>query len=412
MSQPQEDLLAQLRIGREARDLPAPRRRWPWVAGAVLLLLAVLGAALAYALSRPPQVRVATVQAPAAAGGGGSVLQATGYVTARRAATVSAQITGRLTEVHVEEGEHVKAGQLLARLDDGQAKAQLLLAEAGEAAARAALGQYAADARLAELTLRRERTLVGKGLAPQQSLDQARASAEAALAALANARDQIAVAVAQRQAAQVNYDYTFVRAPFAGVITDKAAQVGEIVSPLSAGGGFTRTGVATIVDMNSLEVDVDVNESYIHRVHPGQPAEAVLDAYPDWRIPARVIAIVPTADKAKATVKVRVALLQKSPRILPNMGVRVNFLERAATSNAAPKGVLIPAAALIDVAAGQAAWRVRDGRVERVPVRVLASLGDLRRVTGALLAGEQVVIKPSAHLRAGMAVRVAATRGD
>ncbi|MBW8074803.1 biotin/lipoyl-binding protein, partial [Metallibacterium scheffleri] len=142
MSQPQEDLLAQLRIGREARDLPAPRRRWPWVAGAVLLLLAVLGAALAYALSRPPQVRVATVQAPAAAGGGGSVLQATGYVTARRAATVSAQITGRLTEVHVEEGEHVKAGQLLARLDDGQAKAQLLLAEAGEAAARAALGQY------------------------------------------------------------------------------------------------------------------------------------------------------------------------------------------------------------------------------------------------------------------------------
>ncbi|EQD67137.1 acriflavin resistance protein, partial [mine drainage metagenome] len=147
--------------------------------------------------------------------------------------------------------------------------------------------------------------------------------------------------------------------------------------------------------------------SYIHRVRPGQPAEAVLDAYPDWRIPARVIAIVPTANKAKATVKVRVALLQKNPRILPDMGVRVNFLERAATSSAAPKGVLIPAAALIDVAAGKAAWRVRDGRVERVPVRVLASFGDLRQVTGALAAGEHVVIKPGAHLRAGMTVRVA-----
>jgi RND family efflux transporter MFP subunit len=207
--------------------------------------------------------------------------------------------------------------------------------------------------------------------------------------------------------AQVNYDYTFVRAPFAGVITDKAAQVGEIVSPLSAGGGFTRTGVATIVDMNSLEVDVDVNESYIHRVHAGQPAEAVLDAYPDWRIPARVIAIVPTADKAKATVKVRVALLQKSPRILPDMGVRVNFLERAAAPSTVPQGVLIPAAALIDTASGKAVWRVRDAHIERVPVRVLASLGDLRQVDGALAAGEQVVIQPGASLRAGASVRVA-----
>jgi RND family efflux transporter MFP subunit len=341
------------------------------------------------------------------AGGSGSVLQATGYVTARRAATVSAQITGRLTEVHVEEGEHVQAGQLLARLDDSQAKAQLALARANEAATRAALGQYTANATLARITLQRERTLVDKGLAPRQSLDQAVASAAAAEAALANARDQIAVAVAQRQVAEVNYDYTFVRAPFAGVITDKAAQVGEIVSPLSAGGGFTRTGVATIVDMNSLEVDVDVNESYIHRVHAGQPAEAVLDAYPNWRIPARVIAIVPTADKAKATVKVRVALLQKSPRILPDMGVRVNFLERAAAPSAALSGVLVPARALIDTTSGKAVWRVRDARITAVPVKVLASLGDLRQVEGALAVGDQVVIQPGANLRAGMTVRVA-----
>jgi RND family efflux transporter MFP subunit len=407
MSQSPQDLLQQLRIERADRDLPAPRRRWPWLVAALIVLVALVAGALGWRAARAPQVQVATVQAPASAAGSGSVLQATGYVTARREATVSAQITGRLTEVHVEEGEHVQAGQLLARLDDSQAKAQLALARANEAAARAALGQYQANATLARITLRRERTLVDKGLASRQSLDQAVASAASAEAALADAREQIAVAVAQRQVAEVNYDYTFVRAPFAGVITDKAAQVGEIVSPLSAGGGFTRTGVATIVDMNSLEVDVDVNESYIHRVHAGQPAEAVLDAYPDWRIPARVIAIVPTADKAKATVKVRVALLQKSPRILPDMGVRVNFLERAAVPSTASEGVLVPAAALVDSAAGKAVWRVRDTRVERVPVRVLASFGDLRQVGGALRAGESVVIRPGANLRAGMTVRVA-----
>ncbi|MHB1993135.1 efflux RND transporter periplasmic adaptor subunit [Metallibacterium scheffleri] len=407
MSQSPQDLLQQLRIERADRDLPAPRRRWPWLVAALIVLVALVAGALGWRAARAPQVQVATVQAPASAAGSGSVLQATGYVTARREATVSAQITGRLTEVHVEEGEHVQAGQLLARLDDSQAKAQLALARANEAAARAALGQYQANATLARITLRRARTLVDKGLASRQSLDQAVASASSAEAALADAREQIAVAVAQRQVAEVNYDYTFVRAPFAGVITDKAAQVGEIVSPLSAGGGFTRTGVATIVDMNSLEVDVDVNESYIHRVHAGQPAEAVLDAYPDWRIPARVIAIVPTADKAKATVKVRVALLQKSPRILPDMGVRVNFLERATAPSTVPQGVLIPAAALIDTASGKAVWRVRDARIERVPVRVLASLGDLRQVDGALAAGEQVVIQPGASLRAGASVRVA-----
>ncbi len=402
MNESPQDLLQQLRMDASARDLPGPRRRWPWVVTAVVLLALLLAIALGWLLTRAPQVQVATVQAPQAQSGGGSVLQATGYVTARREATVSAQITGRLTEVHVEEGEHVVAGQLLARLDDSQAKAQLALAKANEAAARAALGQYRADAHLAALTLARTRTLVDKGLAPRQSLDQARAGAEAAQATLASARDQIAVAAAQVHAAQVNYDYTFVRAPFAGVITDKAAQVGEIVSPLSAGGGFTRTGVATIVDMNSLEVDVDVNESYIHRVRPGQPAEAVLDAYPDWRIPARVIAIVPTADKAKATVKVRVALLQKSPRILPDMGVRVSFLERAVSTNAPLRGVLVPATA---VDGGQV-WRVQHDRVTPVPVQVLASAGDLRRVQGALAAGDTVVVAPPRDLRAGMTVRV------
>ena len=411
MSQSPQELLQQLRIERGQRDIPEPRRRWPWVAGIAVAVALVAACYLVWHATRAPLVRVAIVQPPSSDASGDSVLQATGYVTARRAATVSAQITGRLTEVHVEEGEHVVAGQLLARLDDSQAKAQLQLTEANEAAARAALGQYAANARLAQVTLHRERLLVDSGLAPRQSLDQAVASAAAAQAALANAHDQIAVAAAQRRAAQVEYDYTFVRAPFAGVITDKAAQVGEIVSPLSAGGGFTRTGVATIVDMNSLEVDVDVNESYIHRVRPGQPAEAVLDAYPDWRIPARVIAIVPTADKAKATVKVRVALLLKSARILPDMGVRVSFLEHAPATSTTPRGVLVPASALVMRGSGGLVWQVQKDHVREVPVRVRASIDDLKLVDGALVPGDAVVLEPT-DLRAGMAVRVVANRGE
>ncbi len=400
------DLLEQLHIDRSQRDLQSvPRHGLAWIGAGVLLLL--LLAAGGWWWSRAvPVVQVATVVVPTATVTG-SVLQASGYVTARRAATVSAQVTGRLTEVHVEEGERVRKGQLLARLDDAQAKAALVLAQAQAAATRALLGQYQAKAELAKLTLQRRRKLVQRGLAPRQALDQAIANEKSAAAVLTSGRDQVAVAVARQHEAEVAYDYTFVRAPFAGVITDKAAQVGEIVSPFSAGGGFTRTGIATIVDMNSLEVDVDVNEAYLHRVFPGQPAEAVLNAYPNWTIPAHVIAIVPTADKSKATVKVRVALEQKDPRILPDMGVRVNFLAPGAKTGVPPKGLLIPTDAVVMAGSHSAVFVLKEGRARLVPVTLGQIYQGMQRVRTGLQAGNKVIRNPPSRLADGSRVRVA-----
>ncbi len=404
----QTDLLKQLRIGRDQRDEESSRVPWPWAVAVVIAIGVLAGGAWMLLGTRSVAVEVVTAEAPVAGSETGAVLQATGYVTARRKATVSAQITGRLTEVHIEEGERVVRGQLLARLDDAQARAALDLARAQLAAAQAAVAQSRAQAVLARQTLVRQRDLVGRGLTPRQSYDQAQSGADGADAALLGAERQVQVARAQLDEARVNYDYTFVRAPFAGVIVDKAAQVGEIVSPFSAGGGFTRTGVATIVDMNSLEVDVDVNEAYIARIRPDQPAEAVLDAYPDWKIPAHVIAIVPTADKSKATVKVRVALESKDPRILPDMGVRVSFLEQAPkVGSAAPKGALVPATALVKRDGGDAVFVVAAARARLTPVTAGPGYGDLRLITSGLAVGARVVVKPPANLADGAHVKAA-----
>lgn len=405
----QTDLLKELRIGRDQREEATTRPRWPWIVGAMIALIMMAGGAWMLLGTRSAAVEIVAAEAPAAGSGSGAVLQATGYVTARREATVSAQITGRLTEVHIEEGERVAEGQLLARLDDAQAKAALDLARAQLEAAQAAVAQSRAQAVLARQTLVRQRDLVARGLTPKQSYDQARAGADGAEAALLGAERQVQVARAQLDEARVNYDYTFVRAPFAGVIIDKAAQVGEIISPFSAGGGFTRTGVATIVDMNSLEVDVDVNEAYIARIHPDQPAEAVLDAYPGWKIPAHVIAIVPTADKSKATVKVRVALESKDPRILPDMGVRVSFLEQAPKAGSAPpQGALVPATALVRRGGSDAVFVVAGEHARLTPVTAGPSYGDLRLITSGLAVGARVVAKPPTDLADGARVHAAA----
>ena len=311
------ELLRQLKIDRGHREAvnTAPVR-WPWIVGGVLLVLLALGIGGWWMLAN--RALVVQTAAAAAPGGGdaGAVLQATGYVTARRQATVSAQITGTLTDVLIEEGDHVSKGQVLARLEDSAYRANLDAAQASARAALAQVGQLQAQLAQARHDAARQDALVGRGLVARQAAEQAHTQV-AALAAQLNAQQrQAEAAQAQAKVAQVDFDYTVVRAPFDGVVTDKSAQVGEIISPLSAGGGFTRTGVGTIVDMDSLEVDVDVNEAYIGRVKPHMPAEAVLDAYPDWRIPAHVIAIVPAADRGKATVKVRVALENKDQRIV------------------------------------------------------------------------------------------------
>jgi len=400
------DLLNQLRIDKSHREDSHVPRRWPWIVGVlIVVLLLAVSAAWYVSGSRRFDVQVAMAVAPTANGTDTAVLQATGYVTARREATVSAQITGTLTEVLIEEGEHVEAGQVLARLEDKAQQAALAQAQAQLQAAQATWSQLKIQLAQAQRDLKRQRDLIGRHLTSQQALEDARTRVESLSAQVLAQSKQVDLAAAGVRYARVQLNYCTVRAPFAGVIIAKAAQVGEIVSPLSAGGGFTRTGVGTIVDMNSLEVDVDVNEAYINRVRPKQPAQAILDAYPNWTIPARVIAVIPTADRSKATVKVRVALEQKDPRILPDMGVRVSFLEGGGrkAAVAVPKGVLVPANAIVQRNGKSVVFAVSGDRAQQRLVTPGQTFGDLRLVQG-IAAGTPVVKQPTAGLQDGSRV--------
>nr|WP_255682996.1 efflux RND transporter periplasmic adaptor subunit [Dyella sp. 2HG41-7] len=399
-----------MRIERHQRDDhksgPGP---WPWIVVAILVVLLAAGAG-AWWWTSHRSVAVHTAQAVTAASdhSAGAVLQATGYVTARRQATVSAQITGTLTAVQIEEGDHVKNGQVLARLDDSQYKAALDTAVAQAKAAHALVAQYQVQLAQNQRDASRDEALAKQGLISKQAAEQARTQANSTNALLLSQQKQAAAADAQVVEAQVNYGYCVIRAPFDGVITTKDAQIGEIVSPFSAGGGFTRTGIGTIVDMDSLEVDVDVNEAYIGRVTPKMSAEAVLDAYPDWKIPAHVIAIVPAADRGKATVKVRVAMEQKDSRIVPDMGVRVSFLEaKPATTAQAPKGVLVPAKAIVKRDGSESVFIVANGKARQQSVQPAAQdYGDMRLIPASVNAGDNVVVSPPDDLKDGSDVSV------
>lgn len=403
------DLLKELRIERHQReDHGSGPGRWPWIVGVMVLILLLIGAGSWWLLNHRA-IPVHTVAAVAAASdpGAGAVLQATGYVTARRQATVSAQLTGTLTEVLIEEGDRVKKDQILARLDDSEYKAALDTAVAQAKAAHALVEQFQAQLAQNLRDATRNDTLATQGLVSKQAAEQARTLANSTRAQLVSQQKQAIAADAEVVEAQVNFDYCVVRAPFDGVITTKDAQVGEIISPFSTG-GFTRTGVGTIVDMDSLEVDVDVNEAYIGRVTPKMPAEAVLDAYPDWRIPAHVIAIVPAADRGKATVKVRVAMEQKDSRVVPDMGVRVSFLEaKPAVATQAQKGVLVPAKAIVKRDGDDSVFIVADGKARRQSVQPAAQeFGDLRLIPASVNAGESVVVSPPEDLHDGSDVSV------
>ena len=406
------DLLQQLRIDRSE---PAARSRgslaWIGIVVAVLVL-AALAAGGWWLLHGGTAFEVESAIAAAPAGGdvgSTAVLQATGYVTARRQATVSAQITGAIIDEHVEEGEHVEAGQVLAHLDSTAQRAALAQANAQLRVAQAQLAQFQAQLAQSQRDLVRADDLVGRKLVSRQSAEVARTQVATQQSQLESQRKQVELVRAGVQGAQVQLDYCTVRAPFKGVIIAKSAQVGEIVSPFSAGGGFTRSGIGTIVDMDSLEVEVDVNESYINRVVAKQPTEAVLDAYPDWKIPGHVIAIIPTADRSKATVKVRIALDQKDPRIVPDMGVRVSFLEEAnkpgTQAVALPKGVLVPAGSLVQ-RDGKSAVFVVDGEKARLrAVTPGQNVGDLRLVEG-IATGTRIVRAPPAEMSDGARVQI------
>jgi len=403
------ELLKELRIDRNARQAPPPRRGlWIGIAIAVAVVaLLALGVWWLFGRAKPVEVQTATVVAFSSGGAdASSVLDATGYVVARRMATVSSKITGKVRDIRIEEGQHVDAGDIMATLDPIDADAQRDLATAQAAAARSQVTGVQAQLREASVNAERLGTLVQKQLVSKAQYDEAIAQRDALRAQLATAQHNAKVAADQLRIAGNGVDNTIVRAPFAGVVIAKAAQPGEIVSPLSAGGGFTRTGIGTIVDMDSLEVEVDVGESYIGRVKPAMPVVATLNAYPDWKIPAEVIAIIPTADRGKATVKVRVALKQKDPRIVPDMGVNVSFLEEAkpgAQQQAPLRGVRVPAAAIVARGGRDVAFVVAAGgeRVQSRDVEVGRAIGDDRQVTSGLSAGDTVVLDPPAELQDG-----------
>jgi len=344
MSEDKTKLLRSLRL--DPAEVMAEGRRRHWRLPLTLtLMFAALAAWAALsqlhhvettaALAEPPPAKVAAVtpaplpapaaEPPSAAPAVGGLV-ASGYVVARRKATVAAEITGKIIEVGVEEGMAVERGQELARLDSSLAEVDLAGARAKVLAAKAAIESAGADLKDARRIFERTRNLQARDFATQADLTRNEARADMLKAQLAKADADLAVAESEVRRAQETIDKHHVRAPFSGVVVDRSAQMGEIISPLSAGGGFTRTGVCTIVDMDSLEIEVDVNETFIHRVVPKQKVKAVLDAYPDWTIPAEVIAVVPTANRDKATIKVRIALLAKDPRILPDMAAKVTFM--------------------------------------------------------------------------------------
>lgn len=396
---PQQDLSV-LRIDPSARRPRRGRGRTALVGGALVAVALVLAWWLVP--RRAQEVRTAVAREDR--GGPVEVLTASGYVTPRRRATVSAKITGQVAEVLVDEGMKVGEGQVLARLDDADARAALGAATADRQVATARVAELEVRLVDARRTLGRIEKLYADRVASQDQLDAARTAADALAAQIAVGHDQVTAAERRVAVARRGVENTVVRAPFAGMVVSKDAQPGEMVSPISAGGGFTRTGIATIVDMESLEVEVDVNESYIARVTAGQPVEAVLDAYPEWHIPAHVRTVIPTADRQKATVKVRIAFERLDPRILPDMGVRVSFLEEA-PSGKEPAGVLVPTGSVRRRDGRTFVFVVKNGAAEQRGVSTGETRMDDTLVTAGLRSGEVVVVEPPEGLENGTPVR-------
>ena len=400
-----KDELAALRLDREPTSSHPTSRRWiGWLVLAIFLVGAGGGAWWWFSRERPISVETATVSSRQA-GTQAAVLNATGYVTARRRATVSSKITGKVIEVNIEEGMSVTEGQVLARLDGETQRAAVSLAMAQAEAARQNVSE--SEVRLAEarINLTRLTKLVGVGYSTAAEVDAARAAVDSLDARINAAREQVKVAERHIAVERTNLDSTIIRAPFAGVVISKDAQPGEMVSPVSAGGGFTRTGIGTIVDMASLEIEVDVNESYINRVRPEQGVTAVLDAYPEWQIPSRVITTIPSADRQKATVLVRIGFLELDPRILPDMGVKVTFLrDNDEAAPAAKPATLVPKAAIRTEGQQSYVFVVQNDRVDRRAITTGGADGDRVEVIAGLNAGDRVVVSPPAELSAGALV--------
>jgi RND family efflux transporter MFP subunit len=404
-----KDDLASLKIDSQSRA--GSRRGGVWLLLGLALIAVV--AAVGWFWTQTLQataVKTAevTVRAKGAGAAPGAVLNASGYVTARRRATVSSKVTGKVLEVFVEEGKAVRKGQVLARLDDSQIRAALTIAEAQLAASQRGAAEDEARLKQAELTLDRRSRLMTEKVVGKAEVDEAQSDVDSLKARIAVAHQQIQVAEAQVRARQTDLNDMVVRAPFDGIAISKDAQPGEMISPVSAGGGFTRTGICTIVDMASLEIEVDVSETYINRVHPAQKVEAVLDAYDDWRIPAHVITTIPSADRQKATVKVRIGFDKLDPRILPDMGVKVALLRDAEPGEAASTAprMAVPKAAVKTVDGRTVVFVANGDRVERRAVTVGDDNAGQLDVLSGLRAGERVVLDAPSTMKDGDKVKV------
>lgn len=402
-------LLDQLRIDRSEDNRGSI---WPWLLG-IGALVAGVAAAAWFLITIPATVLVDVATAELVSQnveiGPASTLDASGYVVARRQATVSSKMTGKVVEVLIEEGQRVEVNDVVARLDDTNARAQVTQATAQRDQAVAMLAQAQARFDNAVPIFERNEEQYAAGIISANAFDTARAEYDAARTGLEVAARAVEVADANLALAQRSLDDTIVRAPFAGVVTVKAAQQGEMVSPVSAGGGFTRTGIGTIVDMESLEVEVDVSESFINRVRPDQNVVVRLNAYPQWQIPARVIAIIPTADRAKATVRVRVALEERDERVLPEMGVRVSFLEDGehGAASEALRAVVVPPTAVQATGDTGVVYVIADDTVERRTVRLGARSSEGQVVLSGLQSGARLAVADFAQLADGARIRVA-----
>jgi RND family efflux transporter MFP subunit len=395
--------LGALRIDAHKRGTRKAGKRIAIVLFVLLAVLVTVGGVFAY-MHRTPTVQVVTADAPDT--GPQALLNASGYVTPQRRATVAAKITGRVTGVFFTEGMRVHKGFVLATLDDSDVQRSLASAKADRNATQASILDLQVQLKNAQIQLHRAQELRTAEVQSQESLDNATMAANSLTAKIAYAQEQVTAADARIQVAQQAVDNCIISAPFDGIIVSKDAQVGEMVSPISAGGGFTRTGIATIVDMASNEIEVDVNENYIARVRPGQEVTAVLDAYPDWKIPCHVRTIIPTADRQKATVEVRIAFDKLDPRILPDMGVKVTFLGEEKQAKQAPVGVMVPQNAVRDDSGQKIVFLVKDDHIERHAVKVGTANGTQTQILAGLTSGDTVVVGGPTDLKDGEAVAI------
>jgi len=398
--------LSSLRIDDHARKSGNTGKRLGWIAAVLVVVLAVVAAL--YRFKDPKPIVEVTTARSAANAPVQALLNASGYVTPRRRSSVAAKITGKVIEVDTDEGMYVKEGQIIARLDCSESNAALASAKADLIATQSSVEDLQVNLANADREMKRTQQLTDAGVSTPQALDAARTLVDSYRARIALTKQQIAAMDRKIDVAQENVNNCTIRAPFSGQVVSKDAQVGEMVSPISAGGGFTRTGIATIVDMQSNEIEVDVNESYIARVKPHQKVLATLDAYPNWQIPSHVRTIIPTADRQKATVKVRITFDQLDPRILPDMGVKVGFLgdeqpRTGASSGTAAKAV-IPSSAVRQQDGKPNVFLVHEGKVERRAVTLGSQRGDDVEILAGVSEGDTLVAKVPENLRDGQTV--------